>query len=99
MLFKGKVVVVTGAGNGLGRSHALAFAREGARVVVNDVGGDRAGQGKGAAAADQVVAEIAAAGGEAVASYDSVASVEGADRIVWAALSRFGRIDVLVNNA
>jgi NAD(P)-dependent dehydrogenase (short-subunit alcohol dehydrogenase family) len=99
MLFNGKVVIVTGAGNGLGRSHALAFAKEGARVVVNDVGGDRSGKGGALAAADQVVAEITAAGGQAVANYDSVASVEGADRILWSALAKWGRIDVLVNNA
>jgi len=98
-LFTNKVVIVTGAGNGLGRSHALAFAKEGAKVVVNDVGGDRAGAGKGNMAADQVVDEIKKAGGDAVANYDSVATVEGADRIMWSALAKFGRVDVLVNNA
>ena len=98
-LFTGKVAIVTGAGNGLGRSHALAFAKEGAKVVVNDLGGDRSGGGKGNMAADQVVSEIKGAGGDAVANYDSVGSVEGADRIVWSALAKYGRVDILVNNA
>jgi NAD(P)-dependent dehydrogenase (short-subunit alcohol dehydrogenase family) len=98
-LLKGKVAVVTGAGAGIGREHALALAREGARVVVNDLGGDRHGGGRGAEAADRVVEEIKAGGGEAVASYDSVATREGADGIVWTAQGKFGRIDVLVNNA
>ena len=98
-LFDGKVVVITGAGAGIGRAHALAFAKEGAKVVVNDLGGDRAGGGKGSEAADAVVAEIKAAGGEAVANYDTVATREGADGILWSALSKFGRADVLVNNA
>ena len=70
--FDGKVVIVTGAGQGLGRSHALAFAARGAKVVVNDLGGTSTGGGKSSAAADKVVAEIKAAGGEAVANYDSV---------------------------
>jgi len=98
-LFDGKVVIVTGAGTGIGRAHALAFAREGARVVVNDLGGDRSGHGAASASADRVVEEIRSAGGEAVASYDSVAAREGADAILWTALSKFGRVDVLVNNA
>jgi NAD(P)-dependent dehydrogenase (short-subunit alcohol dehydrogenase family) len=98
-LLNGKIAIVTGAGGGIGREHALALAREGARVVVNDLGSDRHGGGKGAELADRVVAEIQGAGGEAVASYDSVASREGADGILWTALSRFGRVDVLVNNA
>jgi NAD(P)-dependent dehydrogenase (short-subunit alcohol dehydrogenase family) len=98
-LLAGKVAVVTGAGGGIGREHALALAREGARVVVNDLGSDRHGGGRGAEQADHVVAEIRAAGGEAAASYDTVATREGADGIVWTALSRFGRLDVLVNNA
>jgi NAD(P)-dependent dehydrogenase (short-subunit alcohol dehydrogenase family) len=98
-LLHGKVAVVTGAGGGIGRAHALALAAEGARVVVNDLGGDRHGGGRGTDAADRVVNEIRAAGGEAAASYDSVATREGADAILWTALSRFGRVDVLVNNA
>jgi NAD(P)-dependent dehydrogenase (short-subunit alcohol dehydrogenase family) len=98
-LLEGKVAAVTGAGGGIGREHALALAREGARVVVNDLGSDRHGGGRGAEMADQVAAEIRTAGGEAVASYDTVATREGADGIVWTALSRFGRLDVLVNNA
>lgn len=98
-LFEGKVVIITGAGAGIGRAHALAFAKEGAKVVVNDLGGDRAGGGKGSDAADKVVAEIKAAGGEAVANYDTVSNREGADSILWTALSKFGKVDVLVNNA
>src|SRR5512138_1418383 len=98
-LLEGKVAVVTGAGGGIGREHARALAREGARVVVNDLGSDRHGGGRGAEMADRVVEEIRAAGGEAAASYDTVATREGADGIVWTALNRFGRVDVLVNNA
>jgi NAD(P)-dependent dehydrogenase (short-subunit alcohol dehydrogenase family) len=98
-LLEGKVAIVTGAGGGIGREEALALAREGARVVVNDLGSDRHGGGRGAEMADRVVEEIRAAGGEAVASSDSVATREGADGIVWTALARFGGLDVLVNNA
>jgi len=98
-LLDGKVAIVTGAGGGLGREHALALARAGASVVVNDLGGARDGRGAGQAMADRVVGEIRAAGGEAVASYDDVASVEGGRRICQAALDAFERIDVLVNNA
>ncbi len=94
--FDGKVVIVTGAGGGLGRSHALAFGARGAKVVVNDLGGSAHGEGKSASAADRVVEEIEAAGGEAVASYDSV---EDGTKIVQAALDAFGRLDVVVNNA
>ncbi len=96
---EGRVVAVTGAGGGLGREYALVLARSGARVVVNDLGGARDGSGAGSAAADEVVAEIRAAGGEAVASYDSVASEAGGAAVVRAALDAFGRIDGVVANA
>ena len=98
-LLDGKVAIITGAGNGIGRSHALLFAREGASVVVNDVGGGRDGAGQDRGAAEAVVREIVEAGGKAVASADSVATAEGAQRIIKAALDAFGRADVLVNNA
>jgi NAD(P)-dependent dehydrogenase (short-subunit alcohol dehydrogenase family) len=98
-LLAGKSVVITGAGNGIGRATALLFATEGARVVVNDVGGSRAGDGGAPSAADEVVQAIRSAGGTAVASYDSVATPEGAQGIVGTALKEFGRLDVLINNA
>jgi NAD(P)-dependent dehydrogenase (short-subunit alcohol dehydrogenase family) len=98
-LLDGKVAIITGAGGGIGRAHALAFAKEGAKVVVNDLGGDRAGGGKGAEMADAVVEEIKKSGGDAVANYDSVATREGADGMLWSALSKFGKVDILVNNA
>src|SRR6478735_2075215 len=98
-LLDGKVAIITGAGGGIGRAHALLFAKEGAKVVVNDLGGDRAGGGKGAEMADSVVEEIKKAGGDAVANYDSVATREGADGLLWTALNKFGKVDVLVNNA
>jgi NAD(P)-dependent dehydrogenase (short-subunit alcohol dehydrogenase family) len=98
-MLRGKVAIVTGAGGGIGRAHALAFAREGAQVVVNDVGGNRSGDGAGQAAADTVVAEIHAQGGVAIANYDSVCEREGAEAIVQTALTHFGRLDILVNNA
>ena len=94
--FDDRVVVVTGAGAGLGRSHALEFARRGARVVVNDLGGGAHGQGKGSEAADSVVAEIEAAGGEAVANYDSV---EHGESIIRTAMDNYDRVDVVINNA
>lgn len=96
---EGRVVVITGAGGGLGRQHALLFARRGARVVVNDLGGDRHGGGAGGEMADAVVAEIAAAGGTAVANYDNVATAEGGAGVVRTAFDAFGSIDVVVNNA
>ena len=96
MRFDGKVVVITGAGAGLGRSHALEFARRGAQVVVNDLGGSGHGKGKSSEAADSVVAEIITAGGEAVANYDSV---ENGEAIIRTALDNYDRVDVVVNNA
>ena len=96
---KGRVVVITGAGGGLGRQHAMLFAREGAKVVVNDLGGRRDGTGSGSAMADAVVSEIAEAGGEAVANYDNVATVEGGQRVIQTAFDAFGQVDVVVNNA
>ncbi len=97
--FDGRVAVVTGAGGGLGRQHALLFADRGAKVVVNDLGGSRDGSGGGSEMADQVVAEIIDAGGEAVANYDGVHTWDGGERIIQTALDAFGRIDVVVNNA
>src|SRR3954470_17358262 len=94
--FDGKVALVTGAGNGLGRAHALLLASRGAKVVVNDLGGASTGGGKSSAAADKVVAEIKAAGGEAVANNDSV---EDGKNIVQCALDTFGRLDIVINNA
>ncbi|CEG53212.1 MULTISPECIES: SDR family oxidoreductase [Stutzerimonas] len=94
--FEDKVVIVTGAGGGLGRAHALLFARHGAKVVVNDLGGSTQGDGANSSAADRVVEEIRQAGGTAVANHDSVTD---GDRIVQQALDSFGRIDVVVNNA
>jgi NAD(P)-dependent dehydrogenase (short-subunit alcohol dehydrogenase family) len=94
--FDDRVVVVTGAGAGLGRSHALDFARRGAKVVVNDLGGGAHGEGKGSEAADSVVAEIEAAGGEAVANYDSV---EQGESIIRTAMDNYDRVDVVINNA
>ncbi|NTY61454.1 SDR family oxidoreductase [Mycolicibacterium sphagni] len=94
-----RVVVVTGAGGGLGREYALTLAREGASVVVNDLGGARDGTGAGHNMADQVVQEIKAAGGRAVANYDSVAEAEGAEHIIKTALDEFGKIDGIVSNA
>nr|XP_028604434.1 peroxisomal multifunctional enzyme type 2 [Podarcis muralis] len=94
--FDGRVVLVTGAGGGLGRAYALAFAERGASVVVNDLGGDFKGHGKSSSAADNVVEEIRAKGGKAVANYDSV---EAGEKLVKTALDAFGRIDILINNA
>lgn len=98
-LLQQKVAIVTGAGHGIGRATALLLAKEGARVVVNDVGGARDGTGNDESAAKQVVSEIKAAGGEAIANHETVASREGARAIVQAALTSFGGLDVFVNNA
>jgi NAD(P)-dependent dehydrogenase (short-subunit alcohol dehydrogenase family) len=96
---EGRSVVVTGAGGGLGRQHALLFAQHGAKVVVNDRGGARDGTGGSSEVADAVVAEITAAGGDAVANADDVSTPEGGAAIVQAALDAFGSVDVVVNNA
>jgi NAD(P)-dependent dehydrogenase (short-subunit alcohol dehydrogenase family) len=98
-LLDGKVAIVTGAGGGIGREHALALASEGASIVVNDLGGARDGTGEGHAMADQVVEEIRAAGGEAVSNHDNVAEVEGSEKILQTAIDAFERADILVNNA
>ena len=97
--FKGRVAIVTGAGGGLGRLHALALARRGARVVVNDLGGARDGSGASMSAAEAVVAEIVAAGGEAIANGASVTDVQAVNAMVAQAMDAWGRVDVLVNNA
>lgn len=98
--FDGRVAIVTGAGAGLGRIYALELARRGAKVVVNDLGGTRDGAGEGSRGpADDVVEEIKALGGQAVASYDSVATAEGGEAIVDTAVQAFGRVDILINNA
>lgn len=96
---KDRVIVVTGAGGGLGREYALLLAREGAHVVVNDLGGARDGSGAGTSMADAVVQEIVDAGGAAVANYDSVATEDGAQAIIQTALDAFGAIHGVVNNA
>ncbi|QLL09852.1 SDR family oxidoreductase [Mycobacterium vicinigordonae] len=97
--FQDRVVVVTGAGNGLGRAHALAFAAAGAAVVVNDLGGGRDGSGGSAGPAQQVVDEITAAGGRAAANTDDVSTWDGAKALIDQAVEGFGGLDVLVNNA
>src|SRR5215471_21145183 len=97
--FTGQVVIVTGAGRGLGRLYAMEIARRGGSVVVNDLGGTMHGEGSDLTVADQVVEEIERAGGVAVASYESVASPEGGEAIVRAAVDRFGRVDAVVSNA
>jgi len=98
-LLDGKVAIVTGAGGGIGREHALALAKEGAKVVVNDLGGARDGAGAGKAMADVVVDEIKKAGGQAAANYDSVATVEAGKNIFKTAMDAFGQVDILINNA
>lgn len=97
--FTGRVAIVTGAGGGIGRAHALELARRGCAVLVNDLGGDVSGRGGSASMAQQVVNEIEAAGGRAAANHDSVATTEGAQAMVAQALDAFGQVDVLINNA
>lgn len=97
--FDGRVAIITGAGNGLGKDYALELARRGAKVVVNDLGGSGAGQGASHSAADVVVEEIRDAGGEAVANYESVATRAGGEAIVQTALDAFGNVDICINNA
>jgi NAD(P)-dependent dehydrogenase (short-subunit alcohol dehydrogenase family) len=98
-LLEGKVVVITGAGGGIGREHSLAMAKEGAAIVVNDLGGARDGTGGSSSMADETVDLVKQAGGEAVANYDNVATVEGGQGILKTALDAFEQVDVLVNNA
>jgi len=98
-LLDGKVAIVTGAGGGLGREHALALAAEGASIVVNDLGGARDGSGSGSAMADLVCNDIKAAGGEAAPNYDNVSTVEGGEGILQSAIDAFGQVDILINNA
>ncbi len=96
---EGRVAIITGAGRGIGREHALLFAAEGARVVVNDLGGSSTGTGADESPAEQVVAEIIAAGGEAIANYDDVTDWGGAERLIGSAIDAYGDVDILVNNA
>jgi NAD(P)-dependent dehydrogenase (short-subunit alcohol dehydrogenase family) len=97
--FDGRVAIITGAGGGLGRAHALELARRGAQVLVNDLGGSVDGSGFSISAADRVVEEITAVGGTAASNHDSVATAQGGQAIVQAAIDAFGRVDILVNNA
>jgi len=97
--FTGRVAIVTGAGAGLGRQYALELAKRGAKVVVNDLGGTRDGVGHDDAAANKVVEEIKALGGEAVPNYDNVATAQGGENIVKTAIDNFGKVDILINNA
>jgi NAD(P)-dependent dehydrogenase (short-subunit alcohol dehydrogenase family) len=98
-LCEGRVVIVTGAGRGIGREYALMLAAHGAKVVVNDLGGERDGTGKSLGPASEVVRDITAAGGEAVVNGDDVSDSDGAQRMIQQAITTFGRLDVLVNNA
>src|SRR5437762_12285901 len=98
-MLDGKVAVITGAGRGIGRGEALLFSEEGARVVVNDLGGEWDGTGADSRAASQVVEEIKAAGGEAVPHFEDISEEAGAASLVAAALDAWGRVDAVVNNA
>jgi NAD(P)-dependent dehydrogenase (short-subunit alcohol dehydrogenase family) len=97
--FDDRVAIVTGAGAGIGREHALELARRGAKVVVNDLGSNRDGSGSNRFAADEVVALIEKEGGRAVANYDNVSTMEGGGNIVQTAVDNFGTVDILINNA
>lgn len=97
--YDGKVAIITGAGGGLGRQHALMMAKRGALIVVNDLGGSIDGVGSNASAAQIVVDEIKAIGGEAVADHNTVATPEGGQAIVQTAIDTYGRVDIVINNA
>jgi len=97
--YDNRVAIITGAGGGLGRSYALFLAARGAKIVVNDLGGTSDGQGNDTKAADKVVNEIKAAGGQAVANYDSVSTAAGGENIVKTAIDAFGKVDIVINNA
>jgi NAD(P)-dependent dehydrogenase (short-subunit alcohol dehydrogenase family) len=98
-VLEGKVAIVTGAGRGIGREHALALAAAGAKVVINDLGGSLAGEGTDPRPAEQFAEEIRARGGEALADYENVADFEAAERLVRHAIDGLGGLDILVNNA
>lgn len=98
-LLDGKVAIITGAGNGIGRQHAIQFAKAGAKVVVNDLGGSRDGSGAATMAAETVVNEIKAAGGQAIADFSNIATLDGADTLLWRAIDKYGGVDIVVNNA
>lgn len=98
-LLDGKVAIVTGAGRGVGKCEAIALAKEGAKVVVNDLGGSVDGMGAQAMVADEVVQEIKDAGGQAAPNYSDISTLDGADALIWTALSKYGRLDILINNA
>ncbi len=98
-LLEGKVAIVTGSGRGVGKAEVLAMAREGAKVVVNDLGGGLDGTGTRSMVADEVVKEIKDVGGQAASDYSDVGTLEGVDAMIWTALSKFGRLDIMVHNA
>ena len=98
-LLDGKVAIITGAGRGVGKAEAMAMVAEGAKVVINDLGGSMDGIGGASMVADEVVGEIKAAGGQAAANYSDVGTLEGVDNMIWTALNKFGRLDIMVHNA